>query len=72
MSVPWELRRRGLQDSLRHNHHTDIRRYGSLANFDLIMFNPDEFADYHRHFELLKPYIEKLHLQLHLDDIAEA
>jgi len=40
--------------------------------WDLIMFNPTEFADYARHFEPLEPYIKKLGLQLDLDDIAEA
>ncbi len=40
--------------------------------WDLIMFNPDDFADYHRHFEPLEPYIKKLNLKLDLDDIAEA
>jgi multiple sugar transport system substrate-binding protein len=40
--------------------------------WDLIMFNPDDFADYHRHFEALEPYIKKLNLKLDLDDIAEA
>jgi ABC-type glycerol-3-phosphate transport system substrate-binding protein len=40
--------------------------------WDLIMFNPTDFADYSRHLEPLEPYIEKLGLQLHLDDIAEA
>jgi multiple sugar transport system substrate-binding protein len=40
--------------------------------WDLIMFNPTDFADYSRHFEPLEPYIDKLGLELHLDDIAEA
>jgi multiple sugar transport system substrate-binding protein len=39
--------------------------------WDLIMFNPDDFADYYRHFEPLEPYVKKLNLQLHLDDIAK-
>jgi multiple sugar transport system substrate-binding protein len=39
--------------------------------WDLIMFNPSNFADYHRHFEPLEPYVKKLNLQLHLDDIAK-
>jgi multiple sugar transport system substrate-binding protein len=39
--------------------------------WDLIMFNPSFLADYHRHFEPLEPYIKKLNLQLHLDDIAK-
>ena len=40
--------------------------------WDLIMFNPDDFADYSRHFEPLEPFVKKLDLQLGLDDIAEA
>jgi len=40
--------------------------------WDLVMFNPTEFADYFRHFEPLEPYIKDLGLQLDLDDIAEA
>jgi multiple sugar transport system substrate-binding protein len=40
--------------------------------WDLIMFNPDDFADYSRHFEPLEPFVKKLNLQLDLDDIAEA
>lgn len=40
--------------------------------WDLVMFNPDDFADYSRHFEPLEPYIKKLGLQLDLDDIADA
>ena len=40
--------------------------------WDLIMFNPTDFADYSRHLEPLEPYIDKLGLELHLDDIAEA
>jgi multiple sugar transport system substrate-binding protein len=39
--------------------------------WDLIMFNPSFLADYHRHFEPLEPYVKKLNLQLHLDDIAK-
>jgi len=40
--------------------------------WDLIMFNPTDFADYSQHFEPLEPYVKKLGLELHLDDIAEA
>lgn len=40
--------------------------------WDLIMFNPDDFADYSRHFEPLEPLVKKLDLQLDLDDIAAA
>jgi multiple sugar transport system substrate-binding protein len=40
--------------------------------WDLIMFNPDDFADYSRHFEPLEPFVKKLGLKLDLDDIAEA
>jgi multiple sugar transport system substrate-binding protein len=40
--------------------------------WDLIMFSPSGFADYARHFDPLEPYIEKLGLELHLDDIAQA
>jgi multiple sugar transport system substrate-binding protein len=36
------------------------------------MFNPDDFADYSRHFEPLEPFVKKLGLKLDLDDIAEA
>lgn len=39
--------------------------------WDLVMFNPDDFADYHRHFEPLEPYIKKLNMNLYLDDIAQ-
>jgi multiple sugar transport system substrate-binding protein len=45
---------------------------GGRSPWDLVMFNPTEFADYSRHFEPLEPYIKKLGLQLDLDDIAEA
>jgi multiple sugar transport system substrate-binding protein len=38
--------------------------------WDLIMFNPGYFADYARHFEPLEPYVNKLNLDLALDDIA--
>lgn len=44
---------------------------GGQSPWDLIMFNPDDFADYYRHFEPLEPYIKKLNLQLRLDDIAK-
>lgn len=40
--------------------------------WDLVMFNPDDFADYSRHFEPLEPFVKKLGLKLDLDDIAEA
>jgi multiple sugar transport system substrate-binding protein len=39
--------------------------------WDLIMFNPTFFADYHRHFEPLEPFVKKLNLKLDLDDIAK-
>ena len=39
--------------------------------WDLVMFNPSDFADYSRHFEPLEPYIKKLNLDLALDDIAK-
>lgn len=39
--------------------------------WDLIMFNPTFFADYHRHFEPLEPFVKKLNLNLDLDDIAK-
>jgi multiple sugar transport system substrate-binding protein len=39
--------------------------------WDLVMFNPSDFADYSRHFESLEPYIKKLNLDLALDDIAK-
>jgi multiple sugar transport system substrate-binding protein len=39
--------------------------------WDLIMFNPTFFADYHRHFEPLEPLAKKLDLNLDLDDIAK-
>jgi ABC-type glycerol-3-phosphate transport system substrate-binding protein len=28
--------------------------------WDLIMFNPDDFADYSRHFEPLEPFVKKI------------
>ena len=39
--------------------------------WDLIMFNPTDFADYAQHLEPLEPYVKKLGIELHLDDIAE-
>jgi multiple sugar transport system substrate-binding protein len=39
--------------------------------WDMVMFNPSDFADYSRHFEPLEPYIKKLNLNLALDDIAK-
>jgi multiple sugar transport system substrate-binding protein len=44
---------------------------GGRSPWDLIMFNPTFFADYHRHFEPLEPYVKKLNLNLELDDIAK-
>lgn len=44
---------------------------GGRSPWDLIMFNPTFFADYHRHFESLEPFIKKLNLTLALDDIAK-
>ncbi len=45
---------------------------GGRSPWDLIMFNPTDFADYSRHFEPLEPFVKKHGLELHLDDIAEA
>ena len=44
---------------------------GGRSPWDLIMFNPTFFADYHRHFEPLEPFVKKLNLNLDLDDIAK-
>lgn len=44
---------------------------GGRSPWDLIMFNPTFFADYHRHFEPLEPFVKKLDLKLDLDDIAK-
>ncbi|HXH13998.1 MAG TPA: extracellular solute-binding protein [Alphaproteobacteria bacterium] len=44
---------------------------GGRSPWDLIMFNPTFFADYHRHFEPLEPFVKKLNLKLDLDDIAK-
>src|SRR5436309_15506612 len=38
--------------------------------WDLIMFGPSNMPDYGRHFEPLEPWIEKLKLEFHLDDIV--
>src|SRR3989449_516555 len=39
--------------------------------WDLIMFGPSNMPDYGRHFEPLEPWIEKLKLEFHLDDIVD-
>src|SRR3989442_13748972 len=37
----------------------------------LVMFGPSNMPDYGRHFEPLEPWIEKLKLEFHLDDIVD-
>ena len=39
--------------------------------WDLIMFGPSNMPDYGRHFEPLDPWIEKMKLNFHLDDIVD-